>query len=435
MAVRCALAVLAASAAAQLCKDQGCIPVFRSGARCQCFPGCDRYEDCCSDFSTECFDSAGQFRTTVVVEGGFESKTETTSRPPRPPRPQHRKPVVHSSPFHSESCATRGCSSDFEPERPCQCNADCTLHDSCCHDFAESCGTTSAESTETRSCRAYGCGELYVKGQNCQCNPSCKRHDDCCPDYRTVCPGQASGGSCKSYGCRELYVDGQTCQCNPSCTQHDDCCADYRSVCPHQASSGSCKSYGCGAFDQAQSCQCNEACLDHGSCCSDYRATCAATGTGVEATGASSGSVKASCAAYGCVPFDAHNDCQCDSECLRHKNCCPDFAAHCSSRPIRAPQHGPGSCAELGCDSFSPAAMCQCNDECARRGDCCADYEATCHLPKEPLGSCAIFGCIGFRQGNDCQCDPSCQKHGNCCSDYSAYCSMHAEKLHGTILQ
>ncbi|CAE7318103.1 PRG4 [Symbiodinium natans] len=372
------LAASAASAAAQLCKDQGCIAVFRSGAECQCFPGCDVYEDCCSDYATECFDSKGRFRTTVTGDE-FASQSSTTSHHPQL---RHKSWSTSSLRSASASCVDRGCSQEFEPDQPCQCNSACVNHDSCCHDFLKVCGakiSAGHPDVPEGSCRTYGCADTYVGGQSCQCNPGCTLHNNCCQDYSDECPSQSQGA---------LHGAG-------------------------------CKSYGCGPFDAAQSCQCNEVCLNHGNCCEDYQATCAAN---TKAT-------SASCSSYGCGPFSVHQACQCNAGCLQHRNCCPDFEAQCLSQNR---VQGRSSCAELGCGSSGP--LCQCNEGCMKKGDCCADYEATCHLPKQPLGSCAILGCITFRQGNDCQCNVGCEKHGNCCVDYSSFCGV-LEESHGTILQ
>jgi len=80
------------------------------------------------------------------------------------------------------------------------------------------------------------------------------------------------------------------------------------------AFSGTCKEYGCGGYNPNQDCQCNSACTSHGDCCSDYKDTC---------------EKNASCAKYGCGSFDKTHQCQCNAECKQHNDCCSDYDTKC----------------------------------------------------------------------------------------------------------
>jgi len=91
---------------------------------------------------------------------------------------------------------------DFDPELPCQCNADCTKYSSCCPDFQSVCNTGpplaeqgarlgeeapgDEEDREEGSCASYGCVK-YDGTHSCQCNDDCAKYDSCCSDYADTC--------------------------------------------------------------------------------------------------------------------------------------------------------------------------------------------------------------------------------------------------------
>lgn len=82
---------------------------------------------------------------------------------------------------------------------------------------------------------------------------------------------------------------------------------------------GSCAEYGCGSFDRTHDCQCNSNCDYHHDCCSDYKETC---GSGDKGT----------CKDYGCnKPYDPTHSCQCNTSCQSHNDCCPDYQDQCGS--------------------------------------------------------------------------------------------------------
>ncbi|XP_017271325.1 poly(U)-specific endoribonuclease-A [Kryptolebias marmoratus] len=73
-----------------------------SNFSCQCNPSCERYNDCCSDYTELC-------------------KTEATS------------------------CKNR-CGEKYNSQNPCHCNSKCPQYNNCCRDYAELCDTDGGDS-------------------------------------------------------------------------------------------------------------------------------------------------------------------------------------------------------------------------------------------------------------------------------------------------
>ncbi|XP_053339669.1 proteoglycan 4b isoform X2 [Clarias gariepinus] len=64
------------------------------------------------------------------------------------------------------------------------------------------------------------------------------------------------------------------------------------------------------------------------------------------------------------------NKCQCDYECLSHKECCKDYEAVCTTRD---------SCKGRCGESFKRGRLCHCDIECVKYDQCCPDYETQCN--------------------------------------------------------
>ncbi|XP_072238391.1 uridylate-specific endoribonuclease A isoform X1 [Leuresthes tenuis] len=117
-----------------------------SSYSCQCNSACERYNDCCSDYTEIC------------------AAAET-------------------------SCSGR-CGETYNSQNKCHCNSKCSQHNNCCSDYAKLCGNA-----ET-SCSGR-CGEAYNSQNKCHCNSKCSQHNNCCSDYAKLCDsdGGDSGGA------------------------------------------------------------------------------------------------------------------------------------------------------------------------------------------------------------------------------------------------
>eukprot|EP00930_Biecheleria_cincta_P003957 TRINITY_DN104865_c0_g1_i1.p1 TRINITY_DN104865_c0_g1~~TRINITY_DN104865_c0_g1_i1.p1 ORF type:complete len:542 (-),score=75.18 TRINITY_DN104865_c0_g1_i1:109-1734(-) len=309
------------------CRKFGCghYEVYHT---CQCDDECLQHSNCCSDFSDVCPKPNGSLQLA-------------------------RPPAVKSF----GSCQKFGCSHDYNPKHSCQCNPSCMKHGNCCSDFSSRCSTG--------SCHKYGCF-TYSAEHSCQCNVECEKHDNCCPDYSKRCAKtvrqsnipsfkyNSSFGSCAEYGCLQSN-QRHMCRCDPGCSEQKNCCADFVATCLNKpmAPLGRCKLLGCIEFRAGNDCQCNAECALHNSCCPDFAAVCSklwkreapntkASPTNQHAAAAVSAVKKlafaasGSCAKFGCVPFNAEHDCQCNADCLQHGNCCQDYNAHCAAAPAAA---------------------------------------------------------------------------------------------------
>ncbi|XP_026878256.2 proteoglycan 4b isoform X1 [Electrophorus electricus] len=68
--------------------------------------------------------------------------------------------------------------------------------------------------------------------------------------------------------------------------------------------------------------------------------------------------------------------CQCDSECLAHNECCPNYESLCTTR---------GSCRGRCGERFKRGRTCHCDGACAEYHQCCSDYESACTLEESSM--------------------------------------------------
>jgi len=90
---------------------------------------------------------------------------------------------------------------------------------------------------------------------------------------------------------------------------------------------------------------------------------------------------------YGCTNhYHSWMSCQCNAECSRYGNCCPDYAEKCGKeRHSGESIPSTGSCVTFGCvDVYNSARQCQCNSLCHKYKNCCFDYRQTCVETTKP---------------------------------------------------
>ncbi|KAM3604904.1 uncharacterized protein V6R79_017778 [Siganus canaliculatus] len=81
--------------------------------------------------------------------------------------------------------------------------------------------------------------------------------------------------------------------------------------------------------------------------------------------------VTGSCVGRCGEPFTRGQECNCDSSCLQHNECCPDFQSVCTSG-----QSCQGRCGE----AFRRGQMCECDPQCIYFNTCCPDYRQRCDV-------------------------------------------------------
>ncbi|KAF7222822.1 proteoglycan 4a [Nothobranchius furzeri] len=79
---------------------------------------------------------------------------------------------------------------------------------------------------------------------------------------------------------------------------------------------------------------------------------------------------------------------------------------------------GPGSCVGRCGEVFTRGQQCTCDSNCIRHNECCPDYQATCITAQSCRGRCGET----FRRGLLCECDPLCIQFNTCCQDYRLHC-------------
>lgn len=119
---------------------------------CQCNSDCEKFGDCCGDYTSVC-----------------------------------------------NSCVGR-CGDPFNHAAPCHCNDECSSHGNCCNDYNSVCGGVTS-GPGLLSCVGR-CNEHFDPSKPCSCTSSCASHDDCCSDYNDVCGG--GGGSASDAELRAL---------------------------------------------------------------------------------------------------------------------------------------------------------------------------------------------------------------------------------------
>lgn len=78
-----------------------------------------------------------------------------------------------------------------------------------------------------------------------------------------------------------------------------------------------------------------------------------------------------------------------------------------------------GTCEGACGAAYDPGRSCQCNDECAKFGNCCPDYGPLC---KPAEMTCQGRCDASFNAAKPCQCTWDCPKFGTCCPDWIAQC-------------
>jgi len=68
---------------------------------------------------------------------------------------------------------------------------------------------------------------------------------------------------------------------------------------------------------------------------------------------------------------DRNYDCQCNSVCVNHNDCCQDYNDVCVNKQ--------GSCKNRCGDPYDNNQSCQCNSSCEDKHDCCKDYQELCN--------------------------------------------------------
>jgi len=190
---------------------------------CLCDDQCELFDDCCSNYESEC----GNARRTLqygFVDGLCE-----------------------------DHCGLKTPSG-------CWCDANCNAFNNCCADVEEYCAaylypgksppgypavsTPASPAVPTPAspwwlfsiapptglCSANDCG--FQSPSGCYCDGYCSQYNDCCANVASVCPHVTSANS----GCVAHECGGQSsggCWCDALCTSYGDCCTNFASVCAH----------------------------------------------------------------------------------------------------------------------------------------------------------------------------------------------------------
>ncbi|KAL6486018.1 hypothetical protein MHYP_G00054100 [Metynnis hypsauchen] len=75
-----------------------------------------------------------------------------------------------------------------------------------------------------------------------------------------------------------------------------------------------------------------------------------------------------------------------------------------------------GRCGE----AYYRGNACQCDYECLSHKECCKNYESLCTTGDSCKGRCGEH----FKRGQKCHCDIECVKFKQCCPDYEAQCTV-----------
>ncbi|NWZ85606.1 PRG4 protein, partial [Poecile atricapillus] len=67
---------------------------------------------------------------------------------------------------------------------------------------------------------------------------------------------------------------------------------------------------------------------------------------------------------------------------------------------------------------YSREHDCQCDFNCHRYMECCPDFRKVCTVAASCEGRCFE----SFERGRECDCDADCDRYGKCCPDYAKYC-------------
>ncbi|KAF5894670.1 proteoglycan 4-like, partial [Clarias magur] len=78
-----------------------------------------------------------------------------------------------------------------------------------------------------------------------------------------------------------------------------------------------------------------------------------------------------------------------------------------------------GGCTGRCGENYFRGNKCQCDYECLSHKECCKDYEAVCTTGDSCKGRCGE----SFKRGRQCHCDIECVKYNQCCPDYEMQCN------------
>jgi hypothetical protein len=326
------------------------------------------------------------------------------------------------------------------------CNANnCPTGQTCTNGQCVASGTTPKYKCSGTSCVQDANGQYTTS--NC---------NNACTGVTYTCTAGGIYVGCLSPSTNNLLVQDttKTCPAGQTCYK---CVSGYSPSGSTCVQTGTCKPvWQCTAWSPA-TCTAGQTqtrtCTDSNGCgtTSDKPATsqaCAVTGGGSSYTGTCSGH----CGARG------EGNCWCDTACLNHNDCCPDYNSLCVAESgAIAPKL---TCSGF-CGSRNPAG-CWCDDVCQTWGDCCADHEQfcgtgasvtgtpacgngvcgageTCSSCAADCGQCGTGGtnvigsnvaqggsksCQGKcgKKADGCWCDYACKNYGDCCADLEQSC-------------
>lgn len=225
--------------------------------------------------------------------------------------------------------------------------------------------------------------EMYIEAPSTPVYVDGGDGKSCHADHKKAndCACKAQDGSISCFDRAKCWAN-----CNECLNEEDEHLEHNQKLC-----SAHCVDVGCGAaYSAERNCQCDSTCTKHGDCCPDYDEqcqVCAETANGCHEKSTSPGA-----------------DCYCDAHCKEHGDCCFNHEMRCNER------------CEYGCH-YEEGRHCQCDKECEKFGDCCTFGYA------EKCASCAGVTsnkddlCENFQHDRPCQCDAGCQAAGDCCAD------------------
>ncbi|XP_077339895.1 uridylate-specific endoribonuclease [Lithobates pipiens] len=155
---------------------------------CQCNEHCERFGDCCDDYSF-C-----KYIDPNFDEADHHIKSDID--------PNFNKAAHHKK---SDSSCEGRCGEKYNKKNTCHCNNKCSKANNCCTDYSDLCGedtsstdkknkaATRSDSSPSGDSSCEGrCGEKYNKKNTCHCNNKCSKFNNCCTDYSDLCGGATS---------------------------------------------------------------------------------------------------------------------------------------------------------------------------------------------------------------------------------------------------
>ncbi|XP_054458863.1 proteoglycan 4a [Anoplopoma fimbria] len=92
---------------------------------------------------------------------------------------------------------------------------------------------------------------------------------------------------------------------------------------------------------------------------------------------------------------------------------------------------GPASCVDRCGELFTRGQRCACDSSCLQHNECCPDFQASCITAQSCQGRCGET----FRRGRLCECDPQCIQYNTCCHDYQQHCDASVSVSNTKVLQ